>query len=146
MARRRVPYVAQMHQSECGLCCLAMLSAYYQKEVSLYSLRERADIGPNGITLLQLKKIAESLGFDVKAYRIESINQFKQVTLPAILHWNHEHFVVLEKIDRNNAHIVDPPFGRIKLSLKNFSEQFTGFLMTVDLTEQFDAEKSPNIS
>ncbi|GAA0137089.1 hypothetical protein YSY43_39300 [Paenibacillus sp. YSY-4.3] len=87
-------------------------------------------------TPLGRKRIfAVSLGFDVKAYRIESINQFKQVTLPAILHWNQVHFVVLEKIDRNYAHIVDPPFGRIKLSLKNFSEQFTEFLMTVDLTE-----------
>ncbi|GGF89919.1 hypothetical protein GCM10010912_38890 [Paenibacillus albidus] len=135
MARRRVPYVAQIHQSECGLCCLAMISAYYQKEVSLYSLRERADVRRDGITLLQLKRIAESIGFDVKAYRIESIHQFKQVTLPAILHWNQGHYVVLEKIERNHARIVDPPFGRIKLSLKNFSKQFTGFLMTVDVTE-----------
>ncbi|QLG37818.1 MULTISPECIES: peptidase domain-containing ABC transporter [unclassified Paenibacillus] len=147
MARRRVPYVEQMHQSECGLCCLAMISAYHKKEVSLSRLRERADVGRDGTTLLQLKKIAVSIGFDVKAYRIEHMDQFhlKQVSLPAILHWNQGHFVVLEKIDNNYARIVDPRFGRIKLSLKNFSEQFSGFLMTVGLTERIDIEKSPNI-
>ncbi|HFJ9318704.1 peptidase C39 [Bacillus anthracis] len=145
MARRRVPYVEQMHQSECGLCCLAMISAYYQKEVSLSRLRERADVGRDGTTLLQLKRIAESLGFDAKAYRIEHIDQLKQVSLPAILHWNQGHFVVLEKIGNNYARIVDPRFGRIKLSLKSFSEQFTGFLMTVDLTERLEVEKDQNV-
>ncbi|WP_245583110.1 cysteine peptidase family C39 domain-containing protein [Paenibacillus daejeonensis] len=140
-----MPYIAQIHHSECGLCCLAMISAYYQKEISLYSLREQANIGRDGMTLLQLKKIAENIGFDVKAYRIESINQFKQVTLPAILHWNQEHYVVLERIDGNYARIVDPPLGRIKLSLKKFSEQFTGFLMTVVKKNRLDAEESINI-
>lgn len=140
---RRVPYIEQMHQSECGLCCVAMISAYYQKEVSLSGLRERTDVGRDGTTLLQLKKIAESLGFAVKAYRIESIDQFNQVPLPAILHWNQGHFVVLEKIDGNYAHIVDPRFGRIKLLLKSFSEQFTGFAMTMVSTEQVCEEKKP---
>ncbi|WP_018978093.1 peptidase domain-containing ABC transporter [Saccharibacillus kuerlensis] len=142
---RRVPYIEQMHQSECGICCVAMISAYYRKEVSLYDLRERLDVGRDGTTLLQLKKASETLGFEVKAYRIEHMDQLRELSLPAILHWNHSHFVVLEKVKKNSVCIVDPRFGRIQLSLKKFSENFSGTTMTMFPTEKVIPERTSNV-
>ncbi|WP_339201933.1 peptidase domain-containing ABC transporter [Paenibacillus sp. FSL P2-0322] len=145
MLFRRIPYIEQVNQTECGISCLAMISAYYQHDIMSSDFQEFASAGRDGTTLLRLKQIAESIGFNASAYRIEDINQFKQIVLPAILHWNQNHYVVLEKMNNHYAYIIDPSCGRRKLSLSIFIQQFMGFVMVMTPTEKVVAVKTPNV-
>ncbi|MDI3410354.1 cysteine peptidase family C39 domain-containing protein [Bacillus sonorensis] len=70
--RRRVPFIEQMQQTECALCCIAMISSYYKNDLSMYEVRERMGNGRDGTTLFHLKKLAEQLNFDTKSYKADS--------------------------------------------------------------------------
>jgi ATP-binding cassette, subfamily B, bacterial len=115
--RYRVPFIEQMEQSECGLCCLAMVLSYYKSEYTLWELRDNWGGGREGINLFIIKKIAESLHLETNAQRVP-VEKLDLIELPAILHWQGNHFVVLEKVSKGAAHIVDPAVGRrvVKLS------------------------------
>ncbi|MGR6342490.1 peptidase domain-containing ABC transporter [Priestia megaterium] len=123
--RYRIPFIEQMEQSECGLCCLAMILSYYKSEYTLWELRDNWGGGREGINLLIIKKIAESLNLETAAQRVSAKNLDK-IQLPAILHWQGNHFVVIEKIHNNNIHIVDPAMGRrvINLEEMNINQEF----------------------
>ncbi|MBU5594547.1 peptidase domain-containing ABC transporter [Amphibacillus sp. MSJ-3] len=142
--RRRVPFIEQMQQTECGLCCMAMIVAYYKSHISLYELRERMGNGRDGTTLLHLKQMAEQLGFDTKSYRAnaESLHQMK---LPAILYWNENHFVILEKVTPKHFIIVDPGSGRQKMTKEEFSKSFSGYLLTLTPNENFKIRKGKSV-
>ncbi len=142
--RRRVPFIEQMQQTECGLCCMAMVSAYYKSHVSLYELRERLGSGRDGTTLLHLKNLGEQLGFTAKCYRLapEDLNK---VYLPAILFWDEKHYVVLEKITKKHFVIVDPSIGRRRLTLEAFQKSYSGYVLTLIPTEKVTPKKDKGV-
>ncbi|WP_280771567.1 peptidase domain-containing ABC transporter [Salipaludibacillus daqingensis] len=143
--RKRVPCIEQMQQTECGLCCMAMMMGYYKSHVSLYELRERMGNGRDGTTLFHLKKLAEQLGFETKPYKAET-EQLKQMKLPAIIFWGEDHFVVLEKIKKDREfHIVDPGGGRRKLTRDDFDKKFTGYILTLYPGDRFEYKKEKNV-
>lgn len=126
--RSRVPFIEQMEQSECGLCCLAMVFSYYKSEVPLTEFRDRGGGGRDGTNLRTLRDIAQSLGMVSSGHRVE-VTQLQQLSLPAILHWRGDHFIVLEKIKGNQAHIIDPAVGRLILTLKELEQDFSGTVL-----------------
>ena len=142
--RRRVPFIEQMQQTECGLCCMAMVSAYYKSHVSLYELRERLGSGRDGTTLLHLKNLGEQLGFTAKCYRLapEDLNK---VYLPAILFWDEKHYVVLEKITKKHFVIVDPSIGRRRLTPEAFQKSYSGYVLTLIPTEKVTPKKDKGV-
>ncbi len=142
--RKRVPFIEQMQQTECGLCCMAMMVGYYKSHVSLYELRERIGNGRDGTSLLHLKKLAEKLHFEAKSYRA-SATQLKELVLPAILFWENNHFVVLEKVERDSFTIVDPGSGRRRLKLEEFSAQYTGYVLILYPGADFVYKKRSNV-
>ena len=109
----RVPYVAQMEAVECGAACLAMVLAHHGHHVPLSEVRETCAVSRDGVNALAILRAAENYGLNAKAYRAE-LKGLEQVALPAILHWNFSHFVVLERLARDGgARVVDPAQGRI---------------------------------
>ncbi len=119
--RIRVPFVEQMEQSECGLCCLAMILSYYKSEYTLWELRNNWGGGREGINLLILKKIAESLNLRAIAQKVP-LQSLNEIQFPAIAHWQGNHFVVIEKVRRNKVYILDPAIGRRVIHFEELNE------------------------
>lgn len=125
---RTVPFMEQMERSECGICCLKMLAKYYRSSVSFYELQERLSVGRDGISMYNLASTAESVGFTCSAVKV-SLDGLESVSLPAILHWEQNHYVILEKIKNGTYFIVDPAKGKIRLSVTEMEKGFNGYAM-----------------
>jgi ABC-type bacteriocin/lantibiotic exporter with double-glycine peptidase domain len=141
---KKVPFIEQLQQTECGLCCMAMVVKYYKGNVSLYELRERMGNGRDGTTLLHLRNLASSLGFEAKCYATK-VAQLETHLLPAILYWEDKHFVVLESIKGNHYFIVDPALGRRKITIQEMEDSFSGYLLSCIPDREIDYKKEKNI-
>ncbi|MEZ4730638.1 MAG: peptidase domain-containing ABC transporter [Caldilineaceae bacterium] len=129
--RKRVPIVLQMTTTQCGAACLTMVLNYYGRATTLAETSTQMDIGRDGATALTIAQAARHYGLRVRAYTGEP-QMLAGVTLPAILHWNFSHFVVLEQWDQNGAIIVDPAAGRRPVAPAEFDRSFTGVLLTLE--------------
>ncbi|RZK26190.1 MAG: peptidase domain-containing ABC transporter [Flavobacterium sp.] len=109
------PFYNQLDQMDCGPTCLRMIAKHYGKNFGLKRLREIAGINREGVSLLGISDAAEKIGFRSMGCRI-SIGQLSELELPAILHWNQNHFVVLYKIKKGIYYIADPEVGLIQFS------------------------------
>ncbi|MBT2757891.1 peptidase domain-containing ABC transporter [Mesobacillus foraminis] len=131
-----VPVVRQMSQNECGPACLSMVFAFHEHKAPLYMLSEECQAYRNGVSALTLKKVSEDHGFKCRAFKIEKLEQLHQISLPAILHWDHSHYVVLDKIAATSATIVDPAQGKRKISLSELEDHFSGIALTFESTAE----------
>ena len=123
---KRVPFIPQMSSSECGAACLAMIGKAWGRPTAVREIREILDIGRDGATVLEISQAAEILGFSSKIFR-SNLAGLSQLKLPAILHWNFSHFVILERTLRDKgAIIVDPAKGRSRVNRQELSNAFTG--------------------
>lgn len=117
--------VLQAESQECGLACLVMIAGYHGLHLDLMSVRRRFSISVKGTSLAQLGRYAQCLDFSCRPLRLE-LNEMSKLRLPCILHWNMNHFVVLEKVHRGRLHLLDPAVGRRVMSLAEASTHFTG--------------------
>lgn len=122
----KVPVIMQLEALECGAASLAMVMAYYDKWVPLEQVRADCGVSRDGSNAKNIYMAAESYGFDVKAYRRspESIKENGQY--PCIIHWNFNHFVVLNGFKGKYAYINDPARGFVKVGAEEFDKSFTG--------------------
>lgn len=138
--KRRTPYVAQSEGSECALACVAMVAGYHGYKTDLVALRQRYGMSLKGATLKQVIQVAEDIGFNAHPLRGE-IEDLPHLSLPAILHWNLNHFVVLTKISAGlrgtRYHIHDPARGALRLSREDMSRHFTGVALDLLKSESF---------
>ncbi|MEC1543695.1 peptidase domain-containing ABC transporter [Bacillus halotolerans] len=142
--RKRVPFIEQMQQTECALCCMAMIASYYKNDLSMYELRERMGNGRDGTSLLHLKHLGQQLKFNSKSYKVDT-QQLRNLILPAILYWENSHFVILEKITPQAFVIIDPGSGRRKVREKEFAEKYSGYALTLYPGDDFEQRKRKNI-
>ncbi len=123
--RQKLPVVLQTEASECALACLAMVLGYHGVLTDLSSLRRRHSISMKGVTLASLTQMAQQEKLGSRAVRLE-LSELRQLRLPAVLHWDLKHFVVLKEVSRSHAVVHDPSFGERRLGMKEVSEHFTG--------------------
>jgi ATP-binding cassette subfamily B protein RaxB len=135
----RLPMVLQTEAAECGLACIAMVAAHHGLDSDLPSLRKRFPMSLKGSTMADLVRLAGSLQFNSRALRAEMAH-LPGLVLPCILHWDLNHFVVLNEVHRGIAVIHDPARGVRRLSLAEVSRHFTGVVL--ELTPQ--AEFKPH--
>ena len=142
--KRRLPMVLATETAECGLACMAMVAAYHGHGVDLNGLRQRFPLSLSGATLRSLMDLADGLGFSTRALKV-GLGALGQVALPAILHWDLGHFVVLKSFGSTGAVIHDPAAGARTLSLAEVSKHFTGIVLEVAPAEGFKpiAARSP---
>lgn len=137
---RKTPIIRQAEASECGLACLAMVAGYHGLDTDLIALRRQFQMSLKGATLKQLMAIAEELGFSGRPLRGE-IGELAHVSLPAILHWNLNHFVVLTRVSQGvrgtRFHIHDPASGAQVLSEAEIASRFTGVVLELVKAENF---------
>lgn len=108
-----------MDQMDCGATCLRMVFKYFGQQVSIHKIRKLCQTTKNGVNLLGISEAAEKLGFRTYGVRL-SLEQLNQIELPAILHWNQNHFVVLYKIRKGKYYISDPASGLVSYDEKEF--------------------------
>jgi ATP-binding cassette subfamily B protein RaxB len=140
---RRTPMLHQAEAAECGLACIAMVAGHHGYAVDLPTLRRRFTISLKGAMLKALMKIAHDLGFNTRALRAEPA-EFASLALPAILHWDLSHFVVLVEITRRRGRlsyrIHDPAHGERWISSADMSAHFTGVVLELTPSERFQAK------
>jgi ATP-binding cassette subfamily B protein RaxB len=135
--RRRTPLILQTEAAECGLACLAMVAGHHGYRTDLATLRGKYSISLKGATLANLIKIAAQLNLNSRPLRLE-MESLHRLRLPAILHWDLNHFVVLTEVRRRRAVIFDPNTGRKTLSYSELSKHFTGVALELTPSEQFE--------
>lgn len=122
---RRVPFIAASELNECGLACLASISEYFRGELGLAEIRQLASHSGRGETLLDLRNLAERMGLSTRGVRL-GLGALSSLPKPAILHWDMNHFVVLERVTRSGIVIMDPTAGRTAIAWKDVNKSFTG--------------------
>ena len=132
-----VPVRQQLTALDCGAACLAMILSYYGRKTSVAECRESCGIGRDGVTARTIVNAARQYGLRVKAYSLEP-EAFKYLTLPAIVHWKFNHFVVVEKWSPKRLTVIDPGAGRRRLNAEEFDADFTGVVLTFEPSAQFD--------
>jgi ATP-binding cassette, subfamily B, bacterial CvaB/MchF/RaxB len=124
-SRNYMPCILQSERAECGLACLAMIATYYGNKTDLNSLRREHAISGRGANLSDILGIAEALSLSTRALKLE-LDDLKSLQLPAILHWDMTHFVVLKKISKRGLVINDPAVGERTYGFSEASRHFTG--------------------
>ena len=136
----------QTESAECGLACLAMVLRHHGQQVEIAELRRKHAVSLKGMALKDLLKIASDQGLSARPVRLE-IDELSKLSLPCVLHWDMNHFVVLEKISDSKAILLDPAIGRRKLSLNEVSRHFTGVAVELKPVSTFKKqEAAPTIS
>lgn len=129
--KSHVPVLQQMSMVECGAACLAMLLSYYGHKTTVSEIREQCGIGRDGLNALGIVKSARKYGMRVKAITLEE-NDLRYVTFPAIVHWEFNHFIVVERWSPKYVEVVDPAVGRKRMTAKEFDEGFTGVVIMME--------------
>ncbi len=122
----KVPVIMQLEALECGAASLAMLMAYYDKWVPLEQVRSDCGVSRDGSKAKNIALAAMNYGFDVKAYRYDPQAIQEDGVFPCIIHWNMNHFVVLNGFKGGRAYLNDPARGDVDVSMEEFDESFTG--------------------
>ncbi|KAA5613323.1 peptidase domain-containing ABC transporter [Rhodovastum atsumiense] len=134
--RKRLPLVLQTEAAECGLACLAMVTSYYGHRIDLNTLRRRHPVSLKGVTLRGLIQVATHMDLTCRPLRFE-IEQLRLLRLPAIVHWDMNHFVVLKAVTGRNVVVHDPASGERRMSLVEASKHLTGVALELSPTEKF---------
>jgi ATP-binding cassette subfamily B protein len=141
LRRRRVPVLHQVSAVECGAACLAMLLSYYGRKTSVSEIREHCGVGRDGLSALSIVKAARSYGMRVRALTLQE-SDFRHVILPVIVHWEFNHFIVVERWTPVYVDVVDPAAGRRRMTIEEFDLGFTGVVLMLEPGVHFSREST----
>lgn len=127
--RVTTPAVRQYEAVECGAACLKIILGYYGRYVPLSDIRNLCGVSRDGINALQLKRVATSFGLSVRAYTCSAQHLWNNPPVPCIIHWDFDHFLVIEGFSDKYAFLNDPMYGRRRIYLDDFEECFTGVVL-----------------
>ena len=125
---RRVPMILQSEAPECGIACVAMIASYHGFRTDLGGMRLRLAPSMKGVTLKHINAIAETMGLNARGVKV-ALESLSQLKLPAILHWDMNHFVVLTHVNGDTITVNDPARGRRVLKIAEASDHYTGVAM-----------------
>jgi ATP-binding cassette, subfamily B, bacterial CvaB/MchF/RaxB len=133
---RRLTPMLQAEAAECGLASVAMVAAHYGHKVNVSGLRRLFPTSMRGTTLAELMAIASELELAPRALRLD-LDELDKLQVPAVLHWDIDHFVVLESVRRGRAIVLDPATGRRVISVAELGHHFTGVALELTPTSAF---------
>ena len=139
----KVPVVMQMEALECGAASLAMILAYYGKWIPLEQVRLDCGVSRDGSNARNILRAARSYGLSARGYRYEPETLKKEGKFPCVIHWNFNHFVVLNGFRGNKAVLNDPAKGTYTVPMSTFDDSFTGICLLFEPTEGFVPEGKP---
>lgn len=133
---RRIRFLPQLAENECGAACLAMILNALGRNVTVAEISRCCRVGRAGLTAATLTEVSSRYGVHLKVFSALAA-AMRNIKAPAILHWEFGHWVVQEKWKKNYAIIVDPGSGRKKITPERFSESFTGVVLAVDSVDDW---------
>ena len=139
----KVPVVMQMEALECGAASLTMILAYYSKWIPLEQVRADCGVSRDGSNAKNVLKAARSYGLTAKGYRYEPEDLKKNGKYPCIIHWNFNHFLVLNGFKGDKAVLNDPAKGCYSVSMETFDKSFTGICLMFEPSETFEPGGKP---
>jgi len=136
------PFIKQNDSTDCGLACLAMVSAYFGKKIKISTLAENTTLTKNGLYAQDIGRVAEQLGFRTLLIKTDLDSLANKLNGPCIIHWKKDHFITLYKISKKEVHYADPAYGILKVDVKEFKKSWyanddAGFAILLDVTPQF---------
>ncbi len=134
----KVPVVMQLEALECGAASLTMVLAYYNKWIPLEQVRADCGVSRDGSNAKNILKAARSYGLTAKGYRYEPESLKQKGKFPCIIHWNFNHFVVLNGFKGNKAYLNDPAKGTYSVPMETFDKSFTGICLMFEPSEAFE--------
>ena len=139
----KVPIVMQLEALECGAAALTMILAYYEKWIPLEQVRSDCGVSRDGSNAKNILRAARSYGLVAQGYRYETETLRKNGKFPCIVHWNFNHFVVLNGFKGNKAILNDPARGTYSVSVESFDKSFTGICLMFEPSENFEPGGKP---
>ncbi|NIF05871.1 peptidase domain-containing ABC transporter [Chryseobacterium sp. Tr-659] len=150
----KLKFVPQHDQMDCGPACIAMVASYFGKQIPLHFLKENTNLSREGVSLLSISELFENIGFETYPAKLTLKTLDENGSLPCILHWNKNHFVVLLDVKKsfftgkNRYKIADPSHGIIWLSEKDFlnswlSDGEEGIALFISPTNSFYQQSFP---
>ncbi|MDR1763486.1 MAG: peptidase domain-containing ABC transporter [Dysgonamonadaceae bacterium] len=140
---KRFPHEYQLDAKDCGPACLKIISKYYGKYYSLQYLRDLCGLTREGVSLLDISYAAEKIGLRSISVRVSMHDLTERVPLPAIIHWDNNHFVVIYRATGKRVSVSDPARGLVSYSFEAFREKWykpgesSGVLMALEPMASF---------
>ncbi|MCH8493267.1 MAG: peptidase domain-containing ABC transporter [Idiomarina sp.] len=128
--------IYQSESAECGLACMAMIANHHGHKIDLTTLRNSYSVSFKGANLQQLMLLANQLELAGRALKLD-LEDLKKLKTPCILHWEMNHFVVLQKVHRNSITILDPAMGERRVHMREVDQAFTGVALELQPTQEF---------
>ncbi|MFD2655623.1 peptidase domain-containing ABC transporter [Gracilibacillus thailandensis] len=138
MFKKKLPVLLQKSQYECGIMCISMLLSYELSfTVNPQKLKGSQDeqIGRDGTSLKKLTELTENVGFKLKSYYAKNLlNEIENCNMktPCMVHWNNNHFVILERVNKKLIQIIDPAVGRKNITIEEFDECYSGTVVKLE--------------
>ncbi len=144
---RRFPHLWQIDEMDCGASSLAMVCRYYGRAISLARIRQMVHTSLDGASLKAICEGANELGLAARAVKASPVN-LPQMPLPAIVHWDGNHWVVLYDVDATSVRVSDPGIGKRRMPISEFEKKWSGYAALFDYTDKFadNAEASVGIT
>lgn len=142
---RATPQILQIEAVECGAASLAIVLAHHGRWVTLEDMRIACGVSRDGTKASNLLKAGRHFGLTAKGFRKE-VDGLADIPLPAILHWNFNHFVVLEGLRGERFFINDPASGRRTITRRELAEAFTGVVLAFEPAETFERAGAPPLA
>lgn len=137
---QRIKFCHQINETECGLCCVSMLLSYFESYVTLNYLRERVNLGRDGISFLQIVELLGREGIQSNVFEMQNISDLSCDAPMIVLDENRNHFAVIKRIKNHLYVVYDPEIGKYKLAVEDILENFSYYLIPAK-TENFIQKK-----
>lgn len=141
--RHKTPTIIQMEALECGAAAVAIILAYYGCYVPLEKMRVECGVSRGGSKAINMLKAARKYGMTAQGVKIEDIIGFNEITLPAIVFWKFNHFIVVEGIKKNKIYVNDPETGPRVMNISEFDRGFTGVVLDIVPGPEFKKTGKP---
>ena len=135
MRPRRFPLVYQLDEMDCGVACVAMVCRYFGRDVALSHIRVAVGASVDGTSLRGIQRGGEFVGLEVRPVRA-SKGRLDELALPAIVHVDQNHWVVLHRVDGDRVEVADPAAGRRRMSREQFLGRWSGYAALVRPTDR----------
>ena len=134
---RKIEHIQQIDEMDCGAASLGMICRHFGRKVSLARIRQLCHTATDGTSLKALARAASELGLAARALKV-SIRNLPMMPVPAIVHWEGNHWIVLYDVDAEFVRVADPALGLRKIPRREFETKWTGYTALFDYTTAFD--------
>jgi HlyB family type I secretion system ABC transporter len=141
---KQYPFYAQQSATDCGSASLVMIGRYWGKYFSVNRLRDMTNVGRSGASLNAIASAAESLGFATRPVKA-TFEKFAEQSLPAIAHWEGNHFIVVYEITKKQVIVGDPALGQRCLTRKEFTSGWTGYALLLQPTSSLKDAQNQDV-